>query len=84
MTKEKFLELLIKTDLPYCTTFTCLKIAYQDFIFKLREVIDLLCPNKKLRLKANSKLWMNSETISAILRRDKIFQEYKKSGLETS
>ena len=56
-TKAKLLELLRKTDLPDYTTFTCLKKAYQDFIFKLREVIDLLCPSKKFRLKANSTPW---------------------------
>ena len=45
-TREKFLELLRKTDFPDYTTFTCLNKAYQDFIFKLIEVIDLLCPSK--------------------------------------
>ena len=63
-----------------CTTFTHLKKAYQDFIFKLSEVFDLLCPSKKLRLNANSKPWIDSETVSAIRRKDKLF---KKSGLET-
>ena len=82
-TKEKFLELLRKTDFPDYMTFTCLNKAYQDFIFKLKEVTDLLCPSKKLRLKAYSKPWIDSETISAILRRDKLLKKYKKSGLET-
>ena len=80
--KEKYLELLRKTDFPDYTTFTCLNKAYQDFIFKLSEVIDLPCPSRKLRLKANSKHWLGSETISAIRRRDKLFKKYKKSGLE--
>ena len=39
-TKENFLELLRKTNFPDYTTFTCLNKAYQDFIFKLIEVID--------------------------------------------
>ena len=39
-TKENFLELLRKTNFPDYTTFTCLNKAYQDFIFKLSEVID--------------------------------------------
>ena len=39
-TKEKFLELLRKTDFPDYTTFTCLNKAYQDFIIKLSDVID--------------------------------------------
>ena len=75
-TKEKVLELLRKTDFPDHTTFTCLNKAYQDFLFKLSEVTDLLCPSKKLRLKANSKPWIDSETISAIRRRDKLFKKY--------
>ena len=82
-TKEKFLELLSKTFFPDYTTFTWLNKAYQDFIFKLSEKIDLLCPSKKLRLKANSKPWIDSETISAIRRTDKLFKKYKRSGLET-
>ena len=39
-TKEKFLELLRKTDFPDYTTFTCLNKAYQDFTIKLSDVID--------------------------------------------
>ena len=81
--KKFFLELLRKTDLPDYATFTCLNKACQDFVFKLNEVIDLLCPSKKIRLKANSKPWIDSETISAIRRRDKRFKKCKKSGLET-
>ena len=34
-------------------------------------------------MKANSKPWMDSETISAMRRRHKLFKKYKKSGLET-
>ena len=44
---------------------------------------DLLCPSKELRLKANSKPWIDFETISAVHRRDKLFKKYKKFGLET-
>ena len=69
-TKEIFLELIRTTDFPDYTTFTCLSKAYLDFIFKLSELIDLLCSSKKLRLKASSKPWIDFETISAIRRRD--------------
>ena len=50
-TKEKFLELLSKTDFLDYTTFTRLNKAYQVFIFKLSKAIDLLCPCKKSKLK---------------------------------
>ena len=86
-------ELIRKTDFPDYTTFTCLNNqdhntclnnqAYQDFIFKLSEVIDLFGPSKKSRLKASSKPWIDSDTISTIRRRDKRSKKYKRSGLET-
>ena len=44
---------------------------------------DLLCPSGKLSLKASSKSWIDSETISAIPKRDKLSKKYKNSGLET-
>ena len=46
-------------------------------------MIDLLGPSKKSRLKANLKRWIDSETISAIRGREKLFKKYKKSGLDT-
>ena len=81
--KENVSELLRKTDSQDYTTFTCLNKTYQEFIFKLSEYIDLFFPSKKLRLKANLKPWIDSETNSVIRRRDKLFKKYKKSGLET-
>ena len=81
--KEKVLELLRKTDFADYTTFTCLNKAYQNFIFKLIEVTDLLCQSKKLRLQASSNPWIDSRTISAIRRRIKLFKKYTKSGLDT-
>ena len=63
---------LRKTYFPDYMTFTCLNKAYQNFIFKLSKVFDLLCPSKKFE--ANSKPWIDSETISAICRRDKLQQ----------
>ena len=79
-TKEKFLELLRKIDFLDYATFTSLHKAYHDFIIKLSEVIDLLCPSKKLTLKVNLKPWIDSETISAICRKDELFNNCKKSS----
>ena len=44
---------------------------------------DFVIPIKKLRVKANSKPWFDSEKISTIQKRDKLYSRYKKSGLET-
>lgn len=80
---EKFLELPTETDFSGYTNFTYLNKAYRDFIFKLTEVADLLCPCKKLKLKTSSKPSIDCETFSAIRRRDKHLKKYKKFGLET-
>ena len=45
--KEKILELLRDTDFWDYVTFTWENKAYQDFILKLSEVIELLCLSKK-------------------------------------
>ena len=82
-TKEKFLELVRNNNFPNYATFTCLSKACQEFIFILSQVIDLLCPSIKSRLKASSKHWTDSETISTIRRRDKLFKKYNKFSLET-
>ena len=79
-TKEKFLELLRKIDFLDYATFTSLNKAYHDFVIKLSEVIDLLCPSKKLTLKVNLKPSIDSETISAICRKDELFNNCKKSS----
>ena len=37
-------------DFKDYTTFTGPNKAYQDFVFKLSEVIDLLYPSKKIKI----------------------------------
>ena len=79
-TKEKLLELPRKTAFPDYKMYTCLKEVFQDFILKLDEVINLLCLNKKLRLKASSKPWIDS--ILGIRKRNKLYKKYKKIWFE--
>ena len=43
--------------------------------------IDSVAPIKKVRMKANSKLWSNIEIISVIQKRDKLYSRYKNSDL---
>ena len=68
-TKEKIFRTTKKTDFPDYTILT-----YQDSIFKLSEVICLLCLSKILRLKASSKPFIDSKTITAISNRKKLFK----------
>ena len=62
-TKEKFLEILRKTDFPDYTTFTRLNKAFQHFISKLSEVIDLLCLSKKLKLRLIRNLGLTQQFV---------------------
>ena len=48
-TKGKFSELRRKTNFPRYTTHTFLNDSYQDFILNLSEMIDLICPSKRLK-----------------------------------
>ena len=45
--------------------------------------MDSVAPIKNIRVNASSKLWLDSEIISAIQKRDKLYSRYKKSGSET-
>ena len=83
-TKEKCLELLRKIDCANCKTFTYLNKTYQEFIFKLSEMVDLLCPSIISRLRANTKAWIDSEKISAIHKRNKLFKKYKMVSAKTN
>ena len=57
--------------------------AYSDFIYRFAEAINFIAPSKKIRVKANSKSWFDSQIVSAIQRRDKLYKKFKHSGLET-
>lgn len=45
LTKEKFFELLRKTDFSDCATYTSLNEVYQNVILKLGEIFDLFYPS---------------------------------------
>ena len=58
-------------------------MVYLDFITKLTDVTDSLCPSKKIRIKGNIKSWADSEVISIVNKRDACYKTFKSSGLET-
>ena len=58
-------------------------MAYLDFIVKLIDVIDSLCPSKKITIKGNTMHWFDSEVISIVNKRDACYKKFKSLGLET-
>ena len=65
-TAENFVEHLKKFDFPNYKAYSCVNMAYLDFITKLIDVIDSLCPSKKIRIKGNTKPSFDSEIISIV------------------
>ena len=80
---DKVLEILSEIVFANCLTYTCVNNAYSDFIYRFAEAIIFIEPSKRIRVKANSEPWFNSQIVSAIQRRDKLYKNFKHSGRET-
>ena len=81
-TIENFVEHLNKIDFQNYKTYSCINMAYLDFITKLIDVVDSLCPTIKITVKGNTKPWFDSEVISTVYKRDACYIKFKLSGLE--
>ena len=80
---EKFLEILREIVFPNYLNYTCGNDAYSDFIYRFLGAINFIAPSKEIRVKTNSKPWLNNQIVSAIRRRDKLYKNFKHSALET-
>ena len=76
---EKFLEILREIVFPNYLTYTCVNDAYSDNIFRFVGAINFITPEKRIRVKANSKPRFDNEVVSAM----QIQEKFKHSGLET-
>ena len=59
---------------------------YSAVLEILREIvgaINFIAPSKKIRVKTNSKPWLDNQIVSATQKRDKLFKKFKYAGLET-
>ena len=54
-TIKNFVEHLKKSDFPNYKTYSFVDMTYLDFVTKLMDVIDSLCPSEKIRIKGNTK-----------------------------
>ena len=66
---ETFLEILGEINFPNYLNYTCVRDAYSYYIYRFVGAINFI---KRIRVKANSKLWFYNYVMSAILRRDKL------------
>ena len=79
---ENSVEHLNKIDFQNYKTYSCINMAYLDFITMLIDVVNSLCPSIKIRIKGNTKPWFDSEVISIVYKRDACYIKFKLSGLE--
>jgi len=80
--KEVLVKKLGKISFPDYNAFECVNTAYQDFISKIMDVIDIIAPLKEIRIKGNSKSWFDCEILERISIREKLRKKHKKSGLQ--
>ena len=80
---EKILENLREIVFPNCLTYIYLNDAYSDFLYRFVKAISFIAPAKRITVKANSEPLFGNQIISAIQRRDKLYKDFKHSGLET-
>ena len=80
-TQEKFIQTLISVEFPDYSTFQTVEESYNDFIFKLTDVINKIAPIKKVRVKGNTQDWFDDEIHQAIKQRDKLFSTFKNTRL---
>ena len=63
---KKFLEILREIVFPNYLNYTCVNDAYSDFIYRFVGTINFIVPAKKIRVKANSEPWFDSQIVSTI------------------
>ena len=69
----KYLENLRDIILQIYVTYTCVNNALSDFMYISAEAIKFIAPVRRIKVKANSKLWFN-QIMSAMQRRDKFYK----------
>ena len=57
--------------------------ASSNFTYRFEEAINFIAPAKKIRMTANTEPWFDKQILPAIQRRDKAYEKFKHSGLET-
>ena len=71
---KKFLEILREIVFPNYLTYTCVKDAYSDFIYRFVGAINFIASTKKISVKVNSKPWFDNQIVPAIRRWDKLYK----------
>ena len=77
--KDLFLESLQNVNFPNYQNYENVNEAYADLVNKITTELDKIAPLKEIRIKNSSQEWFDAEIIEQINKRDKLFQNFKKS-----
>ena len=80
-TVNVFVEKLQKVNFSNYEWFSCIDVAYTDFLNKLMEVVNEIGPSKEIRIKNNTQEWFDQEIAELIHACKKLFLKFKKSKL---
>ena len=72
-TVNVFVEKLQKVDFSNYEQFSCIDVAYTDFLNKLLKVVNEITPSKDIRIKNNMQEWFDREITELIHAREKLF-----------
>ena len=56
-----FVTKLQKVDFSNYERFSCIDVAYTDFLNKLMKVVNEIAPSKEIRIKNNMQEWFDRE-----------------------
>ena len=68
---------------PNFLTYAGVNDAYSDFIHRFVGAINFIAQVKRIRVKANSKLWFDNQIVTAV-KSGINYKKFKYSGLETN
>ena len=80
-TVNVFVEELQQDNFSNYERFSCIDVAYTDFLNKLMKVANEIAPSKEIRMKNNTQEWFDREIAELIHAREKLFLKSKKSKL---
>ena len=76
-----FLEELQKISFSNSEFFSCIDVAYNDFLIKLMKVVNEIAPSKKIRINNIMQEWFDREIVELIHACEKLFLKFKKLKL---
>ena len=79
---EIFVKQLRLIKFPDYSSYTFVNDVYQDFVTKFLSVIDFVAPIRTLRVKSNTRTWLDMDVLNTSRNRHKHYKKLERSGKE--